>query len=43
MTSRAERNKIFFAVLARLAPILLMMNFKISHRTAELATPVISL
>ena len=41
MTVGAQRNEVVFLVFARMAAKLLMMNFEISHRTAELASPAI--
>jgi len=42
MTAIAERSQVLFRIVASLAAKLLMVNFKIRHRTARLTPPSIS-
>jgi hypothetical protein len=40
---RAEGHEIVFRVFPGLAPKLLMVDFEIGHRAAELASPIVTL
>jgi hypothetical protein len=42
MATVAECDEIIFAVFARMTPKLLMMDFEVVPRTAELATPPVA-
>jgi hypothetical protein len=42
MTSRAEGDEIFLEIRPRLAAELFVVNFKIEHRAARLASPAVA-
>ncbi|HTT17806.1 MAG TPA: hypothetical protein VMG82_02610 [Candidatus Sulfotelmatobacter sp.] len=43
MTRNTQRDQVFFGVIAGAAAELLVMNFKIAHGPAGLASPTITL
>jgi hypothetical protein len=42
MATLAKRDEIIFIIISRVAPELLMMDFQVCHRAAELAAPTIA-
>jgi hypothetical protein len=42
MAYRAEGDQIFFGIVPRLAAKLFVVNFKIGHRAARLASPTVA-
>jgi hypothetical protein len=42
MAIKTQRDEILFLILTRVATKLLVVNFKVPHRAAQLATPAIA-